>query len=211
MPVGRVLIMGLGIKTAIRLSRLNREWRKRNKHNGTWISEYLCDISIVRVGRKTYGPLKVYSAGRQGSLTIGSFCSIAERVVFVLNNEHRLDTLSTFPFRVKIAGQREPEAGTKGGIVVEDDVWIGFGALILDGVTLGQGSVVAAGSVVTKNVPPYTIVGGCPAKPIRQRIPGHLASIAVNVDYSKLTDEFVVSHIDDLYQPVTEGLLQELL
>ena len=88
---------------------------------------------------------------------------------------HSLRSLSTYPFPIffedwELNVERIPEAwDNKGDIVVGNDVWIGYEAVILAGVTIGDGAVVAARSVVTRDVPPYTIVGGVPAKPIRKR------------------------------------------
>ena len=109
-------------------------------------------------------------------LRIGKFCSIACGAKFIFNSaNHSLRSLSTYPFPIffedwELNVERIPEAwDNKGDIVVGNDVWIGYEAVILAGVTIGDGAVVAARSVVTRDVPPYTIVGGVPAKPIRKR------------------------------------------
>ena len=109
-------------------------------------------------------------------LVIGKFCSIACGAKFLFNSaNHTLRSLSTYIFPVLFEEwgldvERIPEAwDNKGDIVVGNDVWIGYEAVILAGVTIGDGAIVAARAVVTKDVPPYTIVGGVPAKPIRKR------------------------------------------
>lgn len=108
-------------------------------------------------------------------LSIGKFCSIACGAKFLLNSaNHALSSLSTYVFPIFY---EEWDSGVpitaawdqRGDITVGNDVWIGYEALILSGVTIGDGAVVAARAVVTQDVPPYTIVGGVPAKPIRQR------------------------------------------
>lgn len=76
--------------------------------------------------------------------------------------------VSTYPFKRKLFHGGE-EAVSKGDIIVGDDVWVGYGATILSGVHIGQGAVIAAGAVVNKDVPPYAIVGGIPAKVIKYR------------------------------------------
>lgn len=109
-------------------------------------------------------------------LIIGKFCSIACGAKFLFNSaNHTLDSASTYPFPLffeewgldpkDVAKSWE----NKGDIVVGNDVWIGFEAVILAGVTIGDGAVIGARAVVTKDVPPYTIAGGVPAKPIRKR------------------------------------------
>ena len=97
------------------------------------------------------------------------------------------------------------EALSRGDIIVKDDVWIGENALIMSGVTLGQGCIVAAGAVVTKDVPPYAIVGGVPAKVIRYRFTEAQIEKLIQIDYSKLTDDMIREHIDELYQSVDDN------
>lgn len=190
-----------GIKTAIKRAWQNKRWRKANPHNNTALGDVF-DESIITVGNATYGTLNVFSRGDQAKLRIGNYCSIAKDVYFVLNNEHNLDTLSTFPFKVMMLGHDEQEAGSKGGIVVQDDVWIAFRATILDGVTIGQGAVVAAGAVVTKDVPPYAIVGGVPAHIIRYRFSESLRTKLINLDYTMLDIEGVSHCEEKLYEPL---------
>jgi serine acetyltransferase len=93
----------------------------------------------------------------------------------------------------------ELEAVSKGDIVVGDDVWIGYGATILSGVHIGQGAVVAAGALVAKDVPPYAIVGGVPAKVIKYRFEPALIERLLEIDYSQLDDATIREHADDLY------------
>ena len=108
-------------------------------------------------------------------LTIGKFCSIACGAKFLMNSaNHAMASLSNYVFPIFYEewdhGMKVTEAwDNRGDITVGNDVWIGYEAVILSGVTIGDGAIVAARSVVTKDVPPYTIVGGVPARPIRQR------------------------------------------
>ncbi len=109
-------------------------------------------------------------------LMIGKFCSIACGAKFLFNSaNHSLSSLSTYPFPIfyeewGLDRKNVAEAwDNKGDIVIGNDVWIGYEAVILAGVTVGDGAVIGARAMVTKDVPPYTIVGGGPAKPIRKR------------------------------------------
>lgn len=173
-------------------------WKLRNLHNGTMIQNYF-DINAVSVGNETYGYFSVLNFKSEPKLKIGSYCSIAPDVTFILRSDHDYHHISTFPFRVMCMGE-SAEAITKGDIIVEDDVWIGYRAIIMSGVHIGQGAVIAAGAVVTKDVPPYAIVGGMPAKVIRYRFDEKLIQELLTVDYSQLTKEMIIEHIDDLYQ-----------
>ena len=109
-------------------------------------------------------------------LVIGRFCSIAcgARFLFTSAN-HTMRSLSTYPFPLFFEEWGLDKANVtdawdnKGDIVIGSDVWIGYEAVILSGVTVGDGAVIGARAVVTKDVPPYTIVGGVPAGPIRKR------------------------------------------
>lgn len=109
-------------------------------------------------------------------LVIGKFCSIACGAKFLFTSaNHAMQSLSTYPFPLFFEEWGLDRADVtqawdnKGDIVVGSDVWIGFEAVILSSVTIGDGAVIGARAVVTKDVPPYTIVGGVPAKPIRKR------------------------------------------
>lgn len=109
-------------------------------------------------------------------LKIGKFCSVACGTKFLFNSaNHSLRSLSTYTFPI-FFDEWELDAknirnawDNKGDIVIGNDVWIGFEAVILAGVTIGNGAIIGTRAVVTKDVPPYTIVGGVPAKPIRRR------------------------------------------
>lgn len=187
------------IKYTVRRAEAKVQWRRRNPHNFTTAVDPF-DMSLVSVGRATYGPIRLVASGRQGRLTIGSWCSIAGGVTFVMNDEHPLDRVSTYPFRVMTLGQREPEALSRGGITVGDDVWIGFGATILDGVTIGQGAVVGARAVVTRDVGPYEIVGGCPAHVIRRRFDDETVAELLRIDWSLVDADFVGEHRTELVE-----------
>lgn len=108
-------------------------------------------------------------------LVIGRFCAIARGAKFVMNGaNHKLSGLSTYPFQIFGNGWEKvmPAPGDlpyKGDTVVGNDVWIGYDALVMPGVRIGNGAIVSARAVVVTDVPAYTIVGGNPAKPIRQR------------------------------------------
>lgn len=108
-------------------------------------------------------------------LIIGKFCAIAKDVRFIMNgSNHKMSGFSSYPFEIfgtswKRVAPKTNEYPFKGDTVIGNDVWLGYEAVIMPGVKIGDGAIIAAKSVVTKEVNPYTIVGGNPAKVIRQR------------------------------------------
>lgn len=180
-----------------------KRWRVHNQHNTTKPGNFY-DMECVTVGKYTYGTLNVLNWGMGQSLKIGNYCSIAQEVMFILNADHYTKHCSTFPFKVKVLGEKY-EGTSKGDIVVGDDVWLGYRSTIMSGVHIGQGAVVAAGAVVTKDVPPYAIVGGIPAKVIKYRFSPELIDELIKVDYSKLTEEMVGEHVNELYTALKDG------
>lgn len=110
-------------------------------------------------------------------LVIGKFCAIGRGVKFIMNGaNHRMEGFSTYPFSIFGHGWERvtptlEQLRLRGDTVVGHDVWIGYDALILPGVKIGHGAIVGARAVVTRDVPPYTIVGGNPARELRRRFP----------------------------------------
>ena len=108
-------------------------------------------------------------------LIIGKFCAIAKNVKFIMNGANHKDSgFSTYPFFIfgngwKKAAPKEGELPYKGDMIIANDVWIGYDSTIMPGIKIGNGAIIASKSVVTKDVPDYTIVGGNPAKVIKYR------------------------------------------
>lgn len=130
----------------------------------------------IPAGKYTYGisNIKLYHWGEPAKCTVGAFCSIAENCKIFLGGNHRTDRITTFPFGHihqhifnTFNGQGHP--ATNGDVTIGNDVWIGDSVTIMSGITIGNGAVVAANSHVVKNVEPYSIVGGNPAKHIKYR------------------------------------------
>lgn len=150
-----------------------RNWR--NPHNETRLHlGHLTRRYGFAIGEFSYGRPKVRFPESGSRLTIGRFCSIADKVEILLGGNHRVDWASTYPFGAfpdlwPGAGGHADFHASRGDVEIGHDVWLGSGAMILSGVTIGHGAVVAARAVVTRDVPPYAIVAGNPARVIRSR------------------------------------------
>lgn len=136
-------------------------------------------------------------------LIIGKFCSIACGAKFLFNSaNHSLTSLSTYPFPIFFEEWGLERAQVtrawdhKGDIVIGNDVWIGYEAVILAGVTIGDGAIIGTRAVVTKDVPPYTIVGSVPAKPIRKRFPDDTIAALLALRWWDWPEERIAAHLD---------------
>lgn len=182
----------------VRLTFCRRRWRRNNKDNYSEMAEEF-DPGLVSVGRGSYGLLHVLNYSDVHRLRIGCYCSIGPGVYFVVCGEHRFDTVSTYPFKVRFLGEKH-EAFSKGDIIIEDDVWIGANVTILSGVRIGQGAVIAAGSIVTKDIPAYAVAAGNPATVIKYRFSEEMIKELIRIDYSRLSTEDIREHKEDLYR-----------
>lgn len=146
-------------------------------------------------------------------LAVGKFCSIACGAKFLFNSaNHALGALSTYPFPLfyEAWGLDKQDVASawdnKGDIVVGNDVWIGYEAVILAGVTIGDGAVIAARAVVTRDVAPYTIVGGVPAKPIRRRFDEATASALLELKWWDWPAERIAQNLGAIRAGQVEAL-----
>ncbi len=127
---------------------------------------------FIKMGKWSYGTPAIHGWGEKAILEVGAYCSIASGVNVLLGGEHRIDWVTTYPFNTLwpgIAGHITGHPKTKGNVVIGNDVWIGTGAFILSGVKIGDGAVVGAQAVVAKDVPPYAVAVGNPARVIKYR------------------------------------------
>lgn len=125
----------------------------------------------VEIGDFTYGSPFVATSGNAAKVKIGKFCSFAKNVMLLLEEDHRTDWVSTYPFNTMMPeiSYIEGHPHAKGDIVIGNDVWVATEARILSGVTIGDGAVIAANAVVAKSVPPYSVVVGNPGRVVKQR------------------------------------------
>lgn len=146
-------------------------------------------------------------------LIIGKFCSIACGAKFVFTSaNHKLGSLSTYPFPLFFEEWELDKANVtdswdnKGDIVIGNDVWIGYEAVIMQGVTIGDGAIIGTRAVVTKDVPSYTIVGGIPAKTIRKRFSDEVIAQLLEIKWWDWPDEKIKENIS----AIQSGNIKEL-
>jgi virginiamycin A acetyltransferase len=138
------------------------------------------------------------------SAMIGRFCAIARGVEFVMNGaNHRMGSVTTYPFNIMGGGWEKAvpsleDLPYKGDTVIGNDVWIGQNAVILPGVRIGDGAIIAANAVVATNVAPYTIVGGNPARLIRRRFDEELTEYLLQLKWWDWPAEKIFRHLDVL-------------
>lgn len=138
--------------------------------------------SAHTIGDGTYGRPNVLF-WPQATLRIGKYCSIANDATILLGGEHHLEWITTYPFNVLRDEARHLPGYplTRGDVTIGNDVWIGVGTCILSGITIGNGAVIAAGSMVTRDVEPYEVVGGNPARHIKTRFAPEIVEDLLNI------------------------------
>lgn len=184
------------------------------------------DYARITLGKRSYcDEIFVRCEQQNEHIFIGNYCSVARDVVFGTGGNHHYDFLTSFPIGLMFGYKRDANSCdfknvkknlNKNFIFVGNDVWIGHGATILDGVTIGNGAIIGAQSVVTKDVPPYAIVGGNPAKIIRYRFSEELSAklnkikwwywneeqIQTNKEFFRTTN--IQEFIDKYYSPAMD-------
>ena len=195
------------IRTLIRkisFYRFKKRYRSLNKHNKT-VPMNIFPLDVVSVGKYSYGEINILSyCSEIEKLEIGNNVSIAPKVYFILGGNHQISSLFTFPIKSILMGEQCMEdAQSCGAIIVEDDVWIGFGVTILSGVTIGKGAIIGACSVVTKDVQPFTIVCGNPAKEVRKRFSNDVIDLMKNVSLVDFTEKEMKRYLPLFYKSIS--------
>ena len=154
-------------------------------------------MSHVQWGEKTYGAekIEVFQWGEGAVCRIGKYCSVADRVKVFLGGDHKVNWVSTFPHKT--------QNGTKGDVVIGNDVWIGATSTIMSGIKISNGAVIAAGSTVTKDVPPYAIVTGNPGKIVKYRFTEEQIKDLLNIAWwdwteNKIKEECMILWSSDI-------------
>lgn len=167
----------------------------------------------MSVGKYTYGTPRVLWANKDAALTLGAFCSIAENVTIYLGGNHCSDWVTTYPFGhiyqsvfSRFNGKGHP--ATKGNVVIGNDVWIGDNATLMSGITVGDGAIIANNSHVVKDVEPYSITGGNPAKTIKYRFTKEQIEKLLEIKWWTWDDEKINRHVHLLCNPDIDQFLR---
>ena len=148
-------------------------------------------------------------------LIIGKFCSIACGAKFLFNSaNHTLRSLSNYPFPIFFEEWQLDKRNitsawdNKGDIVIGNDVWIGYEAVIFAGLKIGDGAIIGTRAVVTKDVPPYTVVGGVPAKPIKKRFDDKTIDTLLDIRWWNWSDEKIALNLDAIQAGCVERIVE---
>ena len=162
------------------------------------------------IGVGTYGMPLVHDWDEGTTLRIGSYGSIASNVQIFLGGHHRVDWVSTYPFPSRIAQKTDigDFRGTNGDVIIGSDVWLCANAIILSGVTIGHGAVIANGAVVTKDVEPYSIVGGNPAMHLKYRFSDSIRKRLLAVEWWNFPHKILANNIDKICSSDIETFLK---
>ncbi len=177
--------------------------RRADDRHDTFTREFFKKQFDIEIGRYTYGGYQIDGSIVEGT-RIGSFCSIAGGVRIGGTN-HPLGYVSTHPFLYLanrgFVDRNDDELLAEGNapVVIEDDVWLGSNAVVLPGCRVGRGAVVAAGAVVTRDVGPYEIVAGVPARVIRRRFDEQRAARLAAIDWPSWSDEEIRERLGAFY------------
>lgn len=174
-------------------------------------------LSPYSIGRFTYGFEGIRFLWNEGSaFNIGSFCSIAQNCTVVLGGNHRTDWATTYPFghihQNELGGHGiVGHPSTKGDINIGNDVWIGMNATIFSGVNIGDGAVITANACVTKDVLPYHIAGGNPARMLKKRFDDNIIGLLMELSWWDLPLDVIREIAPVLCSEPTEKKLSELI
>ena len=165
----------------------------------------------VTLGKGTYGLDRNSFAGLSPDcpVTVGNYCSFGPEVLVFCRTDHRTDLPSTYPFRsMRAAPSENVDAITRGPITIGHDVWVGARAMILSGVTIGNGAIIGAGAVVTRDIAPFSVNTGVPARQSRMRFEDAQVAALTKIAWWKWPDAKIDQHMDLFYENVDAFIAQ---
>lgn len=161
-------------------------------------NHYLKEDAYTQRGKGTYDNNAIIYRWSNAPLVIGKYCSISYGVKFVMDDgKHEYNQVSNYPFRLN-------EVSKDFGIKIGNDVWIGLNAIILHGCKIGNGVTIAAGAVVTKDVPDFCVVGGIPAKIMRKKCTDEESELMNQIAWWNWSDDIIEERKDDFKLSIPE-------
>jgi chloramphenicol O-acetyltransferase type B len=209
LPKGRELLRAM-LRNAHRAPAylIGERWQALINYHGERLAY---DDSRLTMGRASYGvPLIPTFPGDTFHVRVGSFVSIALDVMLMDGGNHHTDWVTTFPMRYRLGlpgTLQDGHPSSKGDIVIGNDVWIGRGARVLSGVTIGDGAVIGGYSVVAKDVRPYAIVVGNPARELRRRFSDEQIADLLAIAWWDWPMEKVIECVAELSNPDIDGFI----
>ncbi len=175
---------------------------------------YRCDNAepkgSVQIGKYSSGGPKILSWRSDDQLVVGKFCMFASNVIVLMGGEHDINKVTAFPLKKKLQNVENDnvDSKSKGPVIIGSDVWVGVGAIILSGVRIGSGAVIGAGSVVVRDIPPYAIAVGNPARVVKYRFPPDQIEKLLKIRWWDWEESKIKENIDYFYQD-TESFINK--
>ncbi len=160
-------------------------------------------------GEGTYGIPDIRCFDQTSKLSVGKFCSIAPEVSILLGANHSLGLITTYPRSLINKNKTVSDSNDRGDVNIGNDVWVGYRATILGSVNIGDGAIVAAGAMVVNDVPPYSIVGGIPAKIIKYRFEAEIIERLLLLKWWNWDKEKILGAENYLYSKDIESFLKK--
>jgi hypothetical protein len=165
----------------------------------------------------SYSPPLLLAFGPEPDVTepwvsVGRYCSLNSTTRILLGGGHHPEWVSTYPFRIHRdlpGAYADGQPSSRGPVRIGNDVWIGYDVVVQSGVSIGDGAVVATGSLVVRDVEPYQIVGGNPARPIRSRFDPETVAALLRIAWWNWPDDKVLAHVDQLCGPDLAAFVAE--
>jgi len=167
------------------------------------------NYSSYKIGRGSFGTPRIEKWKINcGTLEIGNFCSIARNVTIFLGGDHHTEWVTTSVVSDYLGIRGYPQVRTDGNVIIGNDVWIGTEAFILSGLKIGDGAVIGARAVVAKDVPPYSVVVGNPARVVKKRFSEDIINKLLKIEWWKWDDEKIKENIHLIMSPNIEEFIK---
>ncbi len=164
---------------------------------------------MVEIGKYTFGMPKLLSWRSDDKLLVGKFCMFACNVKVLMGGEHDPSKVTAFPLRKRLRGLEGDniDSDSKGPVIIGNDVWVGAGVIILSGVKIGSGAIIGAGAVVVKDVPPYAVAAGNPARVVKYRFSQDQIEKLLKIAWWDWEESKIKENMDYFYQD-TENFIK---